>query len=74
MPKISTIICARNYDPPIEKSTDKETPSSQPDGSLHIEKPPLDIVTRAPKAILHKTTHNPKARASQHYSIIKDLA
>ena len=65
---------AKNYDPPTEKFTEKETPTSKPDGSLHIERPPLDIVIRAPKATLLKTTHNPNAREAHHYSFIEDLA
>lgn len=65
---------AKTYDPPVENSTEKESPSSQLDTSLHIEKPPQDIVIRPPKSTLRKTTHNPNARAAQHYSIFEDLA
>ena len=64
----------KTYDPPTEKSMEKEPPSSQPDISLHIKNPPLDIVIRHPKSTLRKTTHNPNARVAQHYSIIEDLA
>lgn len=66
--------CAKTYDPPNEKSIEKEPPSSQPNVSLHIEKPPLDIVIRPPKSTLGKTTHNPNAREAQNYSIVEDLA
>lgn len=66
--------CTKTYDPPIEKSTEKEPPSSQLDISLHIEKPPHDIVIRPPKSTLRKTTHNTNAKAVQHYSIVEDLA
>ena len=65
---------AKNYDLRAEKSTEKEPPSSQPNTSLHIEKPPYDVVIRPPKSTLRKTTHNPNARATQHYSIVEDLA
>ena len=61
---------AKTYDPLVEKSTEKEPPSSQSDTSLHIEKPPYDVVIRPPKSTLRKTTHNPNATAAQHYSIV----
>ena len=64
---------AKTCDPPAEKSIEKEPPSSQPDFPLHIE-PPLNIVIRPPKSTLKKNTHNPNARAAQHYSIVEDLA
>ena len=64
----------KTYDPPVEKSTEKESPSSQLDTSLHIEKPPHDIVIRPPKSTLRKITDNPNARSAQHYSIVEDLA
>jgi hypothetical protein len=66
--------CAKTYDPPREKYTKKEPPSSQLDIPLHIEKYPHDIVIRPPKSTLRKTTHNPNAKAAQHYSIVEDLA
>ena len=66
--------CVKTYNPPTEKSTKKEPPSSQPHVSLHIEKPTTDIVIRPRKSTLRKTTHNPNARAAKHYSIVEDLA
>ena len=66
--------CAKTYDPSVEKSIEKEPPSSQPDTSLHIEKPPHDIVIRPPKSTLRKTTHNPNSMVAQHYSIVENLA
>ena len=66
--------CAKTYDPPTKKSIEKEHPSSQPDISHHIEKPPLDIVIIPPKYTLRKTTCNPNARETQHYSIVEDLS
>ena len=65
---------AKTYDPPVENSAEKEPPSSQSDASLHIEKPPHDVVIQPPKSTLIKTTHNPNTRAAQHYSIVEDLA
>ena len=64
----------KTYDPPTEKSIEKETPSSQSDIPLHVEKPPHDIVIRPPKSTLRKTTHNPNSWEAQHYSIVEDLA
>lgn len=58
----------------MEKSTTKEPPSSQPDTSLHIEKPHYDVVIRPPKSTLSKAMHNLNARATQHYSIVEDLS
>ena len=65
---------AKTYDPPVEKSTKKEPPSSEPDTSLHIEKTPYYVVIRPPKSTLRKATHNPNAKDAQHYSIVEDLA
>ena len=52
-------------------STSTTTPLSSP---LHIEKPMSDLLLRPPKNIIHKSTFNPSAQASQNYNIVEDLA
>lgn len=52
--------------------TSASTPCSEP---LHIEKANLDmIICLPPKGMLHKSSFNPHARATQNYNIIEDLA
>lgn len=47
-------------------------PSSKP---LHIKKQNLDMIIHPPpKGMLHKSTFNPHARATQNYNIVEDLA
>ena len=64
----------KTYNPPTEKSTEKEPPFSHLDIPLNIENPPPDIVIKSPKSTLQKTTHNPNARETQQHSIVEDLA
>ena len=65
---------AKTYDSLAENFTKKEPLSSQPNIPLHLEKYPHDIVIIPPKSTLKKTTHNPNAKAAQHYSIVEDLS
>ena len=44
-------------------------------GPLQIERPSTEPVVRPPsKGLLRKSSYNPNAHASQHYSIVEDLA
>ena len=38
---------------------------------LHIDKP--EVIPRIPKGVLKCLGNNPNSRATQHYSIVKDL-
>ena len=44
---------AKNYDAGKSPATDDST-LTQPDGSLHIEKPPLEPIPRLPKGFVKK--------------------
>jgi ribosomal protein L44E len=62
---------AKNYDAGKSPATDDST-FTQPDGSLHIEKPPLEPIPRLPKGFVKK--YNLLARAAHQYNIVEDLA
>ena len=64
---------ARNYDANSKTPTTFYPPQEE-ENSLHIEKPPVDVIPIFPKGVLHKSTHNPHARAAQNNSIVEDLA
>jgi hypothetical protein len=53
-----------------EKGKEAEIPSLP----LQIEKTLGETMTRIPKGAFKKTSHNPNARATQNYSVVKDLS
>ena len=66
---------AKNYDQLEGRSTTNDTRStSQFDPHLTLEKPAFKLPSFSSKATLHQTMHNFNTWASQHYSIVKDLA
>ena len=53
----------------------KETPStSQSHNSLTLEKPSFELPSCPSKETFCQTMHNFNTRATQHYSIVEDLA
>jgi hypothetical protein len=72
---------AKDYSPSKEKVDDLPpllvqlpSPTSPPNGPLHIERSGLDTFLRPPpKGVVLKTSFNPHACASQNYSIVEDL-
>lgn len=54
------------------------TPSSSTSSisrPLHIERPNPNSAVRQPsQGVLRKSSYNPNSRATQHYSIVEDLA
>ena len=46
-----------------------------PESPLRIEKPTdkIEVSPRIPKGVLKRSGHNPNARATQNYSVVKDL-
>ena len=50
----------------------KNYPSTTND-PLHIPQPHVESIVHILKAHFHHTTHNPHARATYNYSVIKDL-
>ena len=72
---IGLSIRAKNYDPSEGRSTPDDIPStSQPNQPLTIEKPSFELPSCPSKETIHRTTHNINAWATQHYSIVEDLA
>lgn len=64
----------KTYESLLNTFIAKDPPPPQPNDSLHIEIPPIDIVIRPLKATLRKETHNPNAQEAQHYFIVEDQA
>jgi hypothetical protein len=72
----------KDYSPHKEKVDDippslvQPSPATPPtNGPLHLERLSLDTVLRPPpKGIVHKSTFNPHAHATQNYNIVEDLA
>lgn len=65
---------AKNYDQSKGHSTTNDTTSnSQHDRPLTLEKPTFELPSHPSKATICRTMHNFNTRATQHYSIVKDL-
>ena len=64
---------AKKYDVPENESTSKE-PMATSATPLSIERLVLDSILKPPKASIKRAMHNPNARATQNYSVVKDLA
>jgi hypothetical protein len=58
----------------MPESVEKGKEASNPLTPLQIEKTVGEMMTRIPKGVFKKDSHNPNARASQNYSIVEDLA
>lgn len=71
-------VSTRVKDYPSNTEKEPEVPSGAPSsssGPLHIERPTAETPIRPPsKGVLRKSSYNPNARATQHYSIVEDLA
>jgi len=70
---VSTQTQAKKYETPGSEPTGKK-PMGTSANPLQIDKPTFDYALRPPKASIKHTTHNPNARATQNYSVVKDLA
>ena len=65
---------AKNYVQLEGSSATKATPStSQPDRSLTLDIPTIELPSCTSKVTSHQTRHNFKTQATQHYSIVQDL-
>jgi hypothetical protein len=53
-----------------EKGKEAENPSLP----LQIENTLGETMTRIPKGVFKKDSHNPNARAAQNYSVVEDLS
>lgn len=63
---------AKNYD--ITELPKDQPSTSHSNGPFNIEKLYLDLFPHPPKGGLHQIVYNPNSQASQHYSIVEDLA
>jgi hypothetical protein len=62
---------AHNYG--IPKSIEKGKEASNPLPHLQIEKTMGETMTRVPKVVFIKDSHNPNVRVVQNYSVMEDL-
>jgi hypothetical protein len=64
----------REHDYEIPNTSDKGKEAENPPLPLHIEKTLGETMTHIPKGVFKKSSHNPNARAAQHYSVVEDLS
>ena len=64
----NVVMRAKDYG---SSQSDLQREPAPPESSLRIENP--EVSPRIPKGVLKCLRHNPNARASQNYSIVKDL-
>jgi len=72
------LISTRNKDygnPQMLNNKDNDQPSSSTITSTEVV-PPIapELTIKLPKGLVHKSTFNPRAKATQHYNIVEDLA
>jgi hypothetical protein len=58
----------------MPESVEKGKEASNPLPPLQIEKTVGETMTRIPKGVFKKASHNPNARDAQNYSVVEDLA
>ena len=72
------LILTRNKDygnPRLSNNKDKGQPSSSTTTSTEVAPPIIpELTIKPPKGVVHKSTFNPRARTTQHYNIVEDLA
>ena len=64
----NVVTCVKDYG---SSQPDVGKYPAPPEVPLHIDKP--KITPRITKGVLNPSGHNPKSRATQHYSIVEDL-
>jgi hypothetical protein len=69
---IDLLTKSHDYGNPESTSKGKET--SNPQNSLHIEKPEKETMSCILKGVYKHASHNPNARVMPNYSIVEDLA
>ena len=77
-PKTDVLVTTRSKDygnPPSSLNNQVINQSNTSTLSDSIPQPiALELTIKLPKGVVHKSTFNPRARASQNYNIIEDLA
>jgi hypothetical protein len=72
---MTTSIRAKNYNSPESDYLPKDPPITiPPNGPLTLENPTTEPAICPPKGVLRRTTHNPNAQETQHYSVVKYLS
>jgi hypothetical protein len=66
-------LSTKSHDYGMPKSVEKGKDPSNLLTSLQIEKTVRETMTRIPKGVFKKASHNPNVRANQNYSVVEDL-
>jgi hypothetical protein len=74
MMKSDAFIANRAHDYSKSSASDKGKEAEIPSLPLQIEKMLGETMTRIPKGAFKRASHNPTARATQNYSVVKDLS
>jgi hypothetical protein len=57
----------------MSESDEKGKEATNPSNPLQIDKTVGEIMTRIPKGVFKKASHNPNARVAQNYSVVEDM-
>jgi hypothetical protein len=74
MMKGSIDLTTRTHDYRMPNTSEKGREAENPSLPLHIENMLGETMTQIPKGVFKKYSHNPNARATQNYSVVKDLS
>jgi hypothetical protein len=74
MMKGDSFISTRAYDYSKPSTSEKGKEAKIPYLPLQIEKTLGETMTRIPKGVFKKDSHNPNARAAQKYSMVEDFS
>jgi hypothetical protein len=74
MMKGDAYISTRAHDYGMPSSSEKSKEDEIPPLPLQIEKTLGETMTRIPKGVFKKASHNPNTRATQNYSVVEDLS
>jgi hypothetical protein len=72
--KGDTYIETRAHDYRMSETAEKGKEVIKPSVPLQIEKTMGETMTRIPKGVFKKASHNPNARATQNYSVVEDFS
>jgi hypothetical protein len=72
--KGDTYIETRAHNYGMSETAEKRKEVIKPFVPLQIEKTMGETMTRIPKGVFKKASHNPNARATQNYSVVEDFS
>jgi hypothetical protein len=74
MMNIDAHLSTKTRDYKMPKSIEKGKEASNPLTPVQIEKTVGETMTRIPKGVFKKASHNPNVRATENYFVVEDLA